>query len=189
MRSLSTLYLFRHVAFCLGLGAVVLINSGCRSYRLGHPGDLPYESIFVMPAQNKSYAPQAQALLSSEVRQTILRDTRVKLVAKEANADAVLSMEIVRYDRMPTARSQDDTVVARDFDLTLTVICSLYDQKNGNYLFRNREVSQTTNAFTENPFATDLLEEQGFLQAEYDAMPRLTRDLARKISDEVLSAW
>ncbi|MEM8867141.1 MAG: LPS assembly lipoprotein LptE [Verrucomicrobiota bacterium] len=177
-----------YLALCLSALAL-LLTSGCRSYQLGHAGELPYDSIFVKPAQNNSYAPQAQALLSSDLRQKILRDTRVKLVATEANADVILYIDIVDYDRRPTARSEADTVVARDFDLTLTARCSLYDQENGRYLFQNREVSQRTNAYTENPYAQTLAEQQGFLQSEYNAMPLLTRDLAQKIADEVLRTW
>ena len=30
---------------------------------------------------------------------------------------------------------------------------------------------------------------QDFLQSEYQAMPRLTRDLASRIADEVLNPW
>jgi hypothetical protein len=81
-------------------------------------------------------------------------------------------------------------VRARDFDLFLSAQISLYDQNRGDYMFEARTISERSNAYVDNPYlnesAADL---QTFQQAEYQAMPRLTRDLARKIADEVLSPW
>ena len=43
--------------------------SGCNSYQLGNPAELPFESIYIKPVSNDSFAPQAQEglhLLQSE---------------------------------------------------------------------------------------------------------------------------
>lgn len=163
---------------------------GCKSYQLGSPAELPFKTIYVKPVSNDSYAPQAQAILSSQIREAFIRDGRLQLVTSEESADSVLLVNLTEYRRNAASRSQNDTVVARDFDLYLTAKVSLFDQNQGDYYFENRELTERSNAYVENPYldASDP-QAQDFLQAEYQAMPRITRDLARKIADEVLSPW
>lgn len=164
--------------------------SGCKSYQLGNPAELPFQSIYIKPVANDSFAPQAQALLSSQIRSTFIRDGRTKLVTSEEAADAVLIVNLTDYDRRAAAFQGKDTEVASDFDLTLFAEVSLFNQNTGDYFFQERVVQETSNAFVNNPYADPQLPPtQDFLQSEYNAMPRLTRDLARKIADEVLSPW
>lgn len=170
--------------------AAVSFTSGCKSYQLGNPAELPFQSIYVKPVTNDSYAPQAQALLSSQIRDAFIRDGRTKLVASEADADAVLLVNLTEYNRRAAARQSSDTVRAADFDLTLVTEVSLYNQNKGDYFFQKRVIQESSNAFVGNPYATTgAVQTQDFLQSEYQAMPLLTRDLARKIADEVLSPW
>lgn len=170
--------------FALGLG------SGCKSYQLGHPADLPFETIYIQPAKNDSFAPQAQALLSSEVREAVIRDGRVKLVADPSAADAVLIMTLTDYERIGGTSRQNDTERAQDFDLILGVQLDLYDQVRGEYLFEGRRIQARTHAYQDNPFAAaGAPQTQDLIQSEYNAMPRLTRELGRKAADALLSAW
>ncbi len=177
------------LASLLSLGLATLVALGCKSYQLGGP-ELPFESIYVKPATNDSFAPQAQALLSGQIRDAFIRDGRLKLTTSEESADAVLLVNLTEYEREAASRARTDTVQARDFDLFLHAEISLYDQNRGDYMFEDREISERSNAYVDNPYRDDSADDlQGFLQAEYQAMPRLTRDLARKIADEVLSPW
>jgi hypothetical protein len=173
----------------LTLGILAAL-SGCKSYQLGNPAELPFQSIYIQPVANDSFAPQAQALLSSQIRQTFIRDGRTRLVTSEEEADAVLRVNLTEYESRAAARQSNDTAVARDFDLTLSAEVSLFNQNKGDYFFRDRPIEATSNAYVDNPYADSALPRtQDFLQSEYQAMPRLTRDLARKIADEVLSPW
>lgn len=180
----------RHIIFALLTLWAVAFLSGCKSYQFGNPTELPFKSIYIQPATNESFAPQAQALLSSQIREAFIRDGRAKLVTSEEDADAVLLVNLTEYGRQAAARRREDTALARDFDLTLTAEVSLFNQNKGDYYFQERELSERSNAYADNPYADPgALQTQDFLQAEYQAMPRLTRDLARKIADEVLSPW
>jgi len=162
----------------------------CKSYQLGSPATLPFESIYVRPVMNQSFAPQAQALLSSQIREAFLRDGRVRLVSDPSTADAVLVIDLTEYRRSPGARESNDTTVARSFSLGLVADISLYDQNRGRYYFRQRQASERANAYVNDPYANPALPEtQDFFQSEYQAMPRLTRGLAQKIANEVLSPW
>ncbi len=163
---------------------------GCQSYQLGHAAELPFETIYIEPVRNESFAPQAQALLSSEVREAVIRDGRVRLVADREEADALLLMTLTDYNRRASARRQDDTRRAQSFDLSMQVQLDLYDQINGDYLFRGRRVEARTQGYVDNPYAADgAPATQGLIQSEFNAMPRLARDLGRRAADEVLGAW
>lgn len=163
---------------------------GCKSYHLGSPVELPFKTIFVKPVSNDSFAPQAQVVLSSQLRDAFIRDGRLQLVTNEESADAVLLVNLTEYDRRAASRNRSDTIVARDFDLYLTADVSLFNQQNGDYYFENRRIKERSNAYVENPYLDpSVTQAQDLLQAEHQAMPRITRDLARRIADEVLSPW
>ncbi|WPJ97630.1 LPS assembly lipoprotein LptE [Coraliomargarita algicola] len=170
--------------------AAILI-SGCQSYQWGNPAELPFKSIYIKPVSNDSFAPQAQALLSGQIRDAFIRDGRTLLVTSEEDADAVLLVNLTNYKRRAAALSSQDTATAADFDLTLVAELSLYNQNQGDYFFEGRVIEETSNAYVNNPYlaSTATSNTQSFLQSEDQAMSLLTRDLARRISNEVLSPW
>lgn len=168
----------------------VAFISGCKSYQLGNPVELPFESIYIKAVTNDSFAPQAQALLSAQIRETFIRDGRIQVLSKAEAADAVLFVNLSEYKRRAAARQSVDTAVAAGFSLTLVSEVSLFDQNKGDYFFQNRVIQKSANAFVNDPYAAPAATQtQDFLQSEYQAMPRLTRELARRIADEVLSPW
>lgn len=166
------------------------LGIGCKSYQLGYPAELPFQTIFIQAANNDSFAPQAQALVSESVREAVIRDGRVRLTADPSTADAVLILTLRDYRRDAGTRLQTDTERSQDYDLSLRLQLDLYDQINEKFLFENRLVEARTKAYDGNPFApAQPPATQGLIQAEYNAMPRLARDLGRKAADELLSAW
>lgn len=171
--------------FALVLTAV----TGCRSYQLGHPSELPFDSIFIRPASNDSFAPQAQTLISSDLREAFIRDGRVKLVTDEADADVVLLVNLTDYDREPGARANDSTKKGFSFDIKLGAIVSLYDQNKGRYLFQNEKVDTSATAYIENPYLPAALNTQTYHIAERQAMPNVSRQMAQKIADRILGVW
>lgn len=179
--------LLRATLFGLLTVLTLHLSSGCAHYRWGHGATLPFERIYVQPADNASFAPQAQALISTQVREALLRDGRVKLVGSETAADAVLQIQLKDYLRTANARSSTDTEVARNFNLQLVAEIDLYNRHTNRYLIQNRSIYESTQAYTGNPYQDTNMD--GYARAEYQAMPRLTRGLARKISDAILSAW
>lgn len=173
----------------LTLFTVALI-SGCNSYQFGNPVELPFESIYIKPATNDSFAPQVQALLSAQIRDAFIRDGRTKLVTNRESADAVLLINVTEYNRRAAANQRVDTALASSFNLSLAANISLFNQNEGGYYFQERKIRKSSRAYVENPYAArGTGKAQNFLQSEYQAMPRLTRDLARRIADEVLNPW
>jgi hypothetical protein len=164
--------------------------SGCKSYQFGNPTELPFDSIYIKPVTNDSFAPQAQALISSQIRDIFIHDGRTKLVTSGEAADAVLIVNLTEYKRYAAARRSVDTTVAASFYLALAAEVSLFNQNKGDYYFQERMVWKSSNAYLNAPYdTTATTQSQDFLQSEYQAMPRLTRDLARRIADEVLNPW
>ena len=163
---------------------------GCNSYQLGNPAELPFESIYIKPVSNDSFAPQAQALLSTQIRDAFIRDRRIKLVTSREAADAVLAVNLTEYKRYAAARQSEDTITAASFRLVLAAEVSLFNQNKGDYYFHERIINESSSAYVDNPYATPAVAQtQDFLQMEYQAMPRLTHDLSRRIADEVLNTW
>ena len=177
------------LASCL-LAFTLLSTSGCRSYRLGHPEELPFETIFVQPASNESYAPQARAILSANLREAVIRDSRVRLVADPKNADAILEVSLVDYKRRSGTRNPSNTEVALDYDITLIAEFSLYNQKTNGYFFEGRKIEEKANVFVNNLYAVPgALDTQSLTQAEYQGLPQIARDLASKIASEAFGSW
>ena len=173
----------------IGLASIVVLCllTGCANYKLGSSASLPFKSIYIKPATNHSFAPQAQPIVSAQVRETFIHDGRVKLVASEEEADAVLYVDLTDYESNAAARRSDDTAIANDFDIHLTAKISLFNQAKGDYLFKERSIKARTNAYIGNPYAeTQIISYQ---QSERQAMTRLAREIARKVTDEVLSPW
>ena len=163
---------------------------GCNSYKLGNPVALPFESIYIKPVSNDSFAPQAQTLLSTQIRDAFIRDGRTKIVTSREAADAVLITNLNEYNRRAAARQSVDTNAAASFRLVIAAEISLFNQNKGDYYFQERIIKESSSAYVNNLYATPAVAQtQDFLQMEYQAMPRLTQDLARRIADEVLGTW
>jgi hypothetical protein len=163
--------------FCL-LSAVLCLP-GCAHYQLGTEGKLGFTTLYVAPVANKTLLPQAQAIVSTQLREAFIKDARVTLVDSAADADATLSVTITDYHREVTAAREDDTGLARKFALTLGTTCTLRDNRSGKELFAKRAVSVQRDAYTDS----------GQLQSEYQTLPLLADALAQKISHTVLDVW
>lgn len=167
-----------------------LLLTGCKNYQLGSSAELPFRSIYIQPVQNDSFAPQASAQVSIQLRETFIRDGRIRIVSKPENAEGILEVTLIDYSRTPAARSSKDTVRASDLDLTLKANFSLYAKSTGSFLLQNATAQNRVNAKTANPYidasATNI---DAYNQAERQSMPLLARGLSREIADQVLSPW
>lgn len=160
-----------------GLFFILAIFSGCSHYHLGSK-PLPFNTLYIEPVRNTSLAPQVQAPLTAQLRQTFLRNTSLTL-ASEESADATLSTTVTNYTRSATATREEDTDIGRSFAISATVKCSLTDNKTGKVLFSNRTISASVNASTDG----------GFQESEYRAMAAITENLSLQIKSLVVSVW
>lgn len=151
--------------------------AGCANYQLGDRVEQPYDTVYVKPVVNRSFAPQADALLAAQVIEDLNRSGQVK--TGDSDADVTLEIYLVDYQRGVTATRPQDTQAARAFSLTLVASITLTNNRTGEVYIKEREMSASQQAFTEG----------GFIQSEYQAMPVLTRKLAEDIASQVLGAW
>lgn len=167
------------VSRLLALVCCLLVVSACSHYQLGTGGKLSFATVYVAPAKNESRLPQAQAILTTEVRNALARDGRVALANSPQSADATLELVIRDYHRDVASVQERDTGLARKFTLTLGVACTLRDNRNGTVYFADRPIDTQRDAFTDG----------GQLQSEYQSVPLLAESLAQKIARAVLDVW
>jgi len=175
MRLLASTFYLRLLAVA---SAVVL--AGCANYHLGASGPLPFRTLYVAPVLVQTIVPQAAAPVSEMLRQALLQSGNLQL-ADQADADATLEIVLTRYDRGAAATQQSNSLNAESFTLTLTASCTLVDNRSGKRYFKDQVISVTEQAFVQNGVSFD--------ESEYQAIPRLARDLSEKIKDAVVSTW
>ncbi len=160
--------------------------AGCAHYQLGTTGKLNFQTLYIEPVENKAHIPQAVTSFSTQIREAFLHDGRVTLVNSPAEADATLTVSLSRYGRDVTSARPEDTGLARKFNLQLTALCTLRDNRSQTALFEKRPLLVEQQIFaTATPEQAD--SEQ--LHAEYQALPLLATTLAQKITHTTLDVW
>lgn len=156
-----------------------LLPAGCANYQLGTGAKVKFTTLFIAPVVGKTVIPQAQALVTTQLREAFIRDGRVALADSADAADAVLRISLVGYNRTVAVARADDTGLARRFDLTLQAQATLTDNRNKKTYFADRALSATRGVFTDS----------GLVPAEYETMPLLAEQLADKTVHAVLDVW
>ncbi len=172
-----------------GLGlvfATLLAFTGCSHYRLGTGAQVGFETLFIPPVTNQANLPQAVALVTTELRESFLRDGRVQLVASEDQADAVLIVDLVDYRRQRLTSQVGDTGLARKFGMTLVANCTLRLTGDDKPLFEKRRIVAERQLFTDGDAAPAY---DGQLQAQYQNLPLLAETLAEKLKAATLDVW
>lgn len=162
------------VTVLLGLGL-----AACAHYQLGTTTKLTFATLYVAPVEDCAMLPQARAIVATALRDALLRDGRVALVASPAGADVTLRVALVGYNREMAAANPADTGLARKFALHLHATCTLTDNRTSRPLFTDRDITVIKDAYTDS----------GQLQAEYQTVPLLAEALADKVAHAVLDVW
>jgi hypothetical protein len=166
-------------AVMLFTAAILGAGAGCSHYQLGTDTKLAFTTLYIEPVANKTLLPQAQALMSTQLRERFARDGRVTLVNSPQGADATLTVSIDDFHRTVATVREGDTGLARKFTETFGAVCTLRDNRAQKNLFVNRPVSTHRDAFTEG----------GQLQSEYQTLPLLAESLSERIAHAVLDVW
>ncbi len=167
-------------SWCAFAFAGVMALAGCAHYHLGASGALPFHTLYVPPARVVASVPQAAAPVSQMLRQSLLQEGNLELT-DQADADATLDVSLTNYQRGADATQQNNTLNAVSFTLMLEATCTLVDNRSGKVYFKDRKIQVLEQAFVQSGVS--------FNESEYQAMPRLARDLSQKIKDAVVSTW
>ncbi|HEY9250102.1 MAG TPA: LPS assembly lipoprotein LptE [Rariglobus sp.] len=166
--------------------AGLLLFSGCANYHLGTSGQVSFHTLYVAPVVNESNAPQVVAIVSTQLREAFLHDSRVVLVNTPEEADATLTVRLVKYGRDAQTSQSGDTGLTRKFDVTLDAEATLRDNRNHKPIFENRKLQATRQIFTDNQNGPGTGQQ---LQAEYQNIPLLAERLAKSIRGAALDVW
>lgn len=160
------------------LGAAILLG-GCAGYQLGTGSAPKFSTLFIAPVASETLIPQAQVLVTTQLREAFGRDGRVTLVNSADAADAVLTVSLASYGREAVVARQDDTGLARRFDVTLQAKATLTDNRTKQTLFAQRVLTARRGVFTDS----------GLVPAEYETLPLLAELLAKEATHAVLDTW
>jgi hypothetical protein len=172
--------LTRIFAKALLAGVVLLGLAGCAHYHLGAAGPLPFQKLYVAVAKNQSMAAQIQAPVTEMLRQSLLQEGNLELT-EQTDADATLEVVLIEYTRATAATQQGNSLNAQSYTLLLSADCTLVDNRTGKVYFKNRRIDASQVAYVQNG--------DSFSESEYQTIPKLARDLAEEIKDEVVSTW
>jgi len=158
----------------------LLFLCGCGSYHLGNPGlaNLSFKTLYIKPVINKTFVPQAQALLSEQLIR-FFQQSGIDVTQSEESADATLIVVMDKYFYRIFSSKSTDTTLASSFVVVLQANCSLIDNKSCCPLFENTKIASTFNAE-----ANDSVQ-----RVLYQDMPILTQKLANQIRNLVTGTW
>jgi Lipopolysaccharide-assembly len=171
----------------LFLAASVLLT-GCAHYQLGTGGKLTFATLYVEPVTTKVLIPQAQAIVSTQLRTAFTHDGRVSLVNSPEAADATLKIVLTEYRREVSTQRAGDSGLARKFTLIFGATATLTDNRTSRPLFTNRIVTVHRDIFTDEGNIGSVVKSNQ-LQAEYQALPLLADALTDKLTHTVLDVW
>lgn len=171
----GTLASFRILGLVCGLGLL----TACAHYRLGNEAKTHFATLFIAPVTASTAIPQAQALVTTQLREAFIRDGRITLAESAESADAVLQISLSGYDRTVAVARADDTGLGRRFDLALKAQATLTDNRNKQAFFVQRPLSAKRGVFTDN----------GLVPSEYQVLPLLAEQLASETVHAVLDVW
>ena len=164
------------------------LAAGCSHYQLGTQGKLAFTTLYVAPVENKTLVPQAQAPVATQVRDLLAKDGRVEIVNSPETADVTLRIVISDFRREVAAVREQDTGLASEFSETMSVLCTLRDNRSGRDFFTNRVLKAQRDVFVDNGDPhSGLVGNQ--LQAEYNTMPLLAQGIADRVAHTVLDVW
>ena len=163
--------------FCLILAACGLVS--CAHYRLGTGSAPKFSRLYIAPVTSEALIPQAQALITTQLREAFLKDGRIALASSAADADAVLHLTLTKYQRDVAVSRPDDTKLARRFDISLHARVTLSISADAQAGFTNRALSASRGVF----------KDSGQQQSEYQALPLLAEILAQETLHATLDTW
>lgn len=152
---------------------------GCAGYQLGTGTTPKFTTLFIAPVTTEALVPQARELVTTQLREAFIKDGRVRLVDSPAEADAVLQLALTGYDRVVAVSRQDDTGLARRFDVSLRAHATLTNERTKEAYFVRRPLTAKRGVFTDG----------GLVPSEYQALPLLAEQLANEATHTVLDTW
>ncbi|MDQ8201978.1 LPS assembly lipoprotein LptE [Pelagicoccus sp. SDUM812003] len=160
--------------------ALTLLSlSGCASYQLGSSTDLPYSVIRIDTPKNLTELAQVEAPLNAALREAVSRSATLQLNEGQ-RYDALLETTVIEAKREIAGVQSEDVGRGRKFELRITVSLSLRSSSQPDRFFirdRQFEIRQ------------DVYSDSGLVEAEYQAMPEISREIAERAVEIIEDLW
>jgi len=154
--------------------------SGCFGYHVGPVK--PYylrdvHSIAVPTFKNRTLVPRIEVLVTDTLIKQFQQDGTFEITSDD-KADATLTGEISRINRLPARSVRENVLATTEFNLALSVKFTLTG-RDGKPLAGPSEVTGTTSFFVSSDVTTD----------ERQALPLATEDLATRLVTQLSEGW
>jgi hypothetical protein len=156
-----------------------MLSAGCISYFSERNAPLEFDKIYVAPIKNDSFAPQAQELLTKQIRKKLATHPGLEVVSSPENA-GILEITIVDFGQSTATTSDNDTIRAKSFDVRMAVVCTLSNSETGKVYFTDFSIVEAVECHVLN---------NDFQASQYQAIPKLTSKLADRIYDFIYNLW
>ena len=157
-----------------------LAISGCLGYHVGPVK--PYylrdvHTVAVPTFRNRTLVPHVEVLVTDTLIKQFQQDGTFRITGDD-NADATLSGEIYRINRLPARSVRGNVLATTEFSLGLTVKYTL-TARDGKQVSGPAEVTGNTTFFVSSDVTTD----------ERQALPLATEDLATRLVAQLSEGW
>jgi hypothetical protein len=152
--------------------------TGCAGYHVGPLLKGNYKTVAVPMFKNHTYHPQVEAQVTNALIKRLQSDGALQ-VASIDNADVLVTGEVTRYLRGALRSVRQETREPREYKLTIEVRISVRDQRTGQLLLKPTLVTGSAETF----IGSDLQ------SAEYQALPLIADDVARRASRLLTESW
>ena len=158
--------------------ALILLLAGCAGYRLGPTLSAEYRSVAVPMFRNKTYKPQIEAQITNGIIKRFQADGTLR-VDSVANADVVLSGNIIGYHRNQLRSRSAETGTPREYRINIEVKIEARERVTGKIVVAPITVTGSADTFIGNDLQS----------AEEQVLPLIAEDLARQVVTLLAEKW
>lgn len=170
--------------FIAGLAFLLLAVTGCGYHTVGSASHIPagVHLVAVPVFENRTQLPHLEMWMTQDVTRELTARTKISVVPKTADADAVLKGVILTETALPlTYTSNPTTTTTSSYVVTVTAKVTLTDA-HGHVLFENDNYS-----FREVYESTEQL--ASFIEEDSPALRRLSKDFAKSVVSDMLESF
>jgi hypothetical protein len=155
-----------------------LVAGGCAGYRIGPMLQADYKSIAVPMFANKTLTPQLEAQITNGILKRLQADGSLR-IDSVANADVVLTGEILRYNRHPLRSLRNESGTPREYRISIDARVEARSRATGKTVVPAMVLTGYADTF----IGSDLQ------AAEQQLLPLIADDLARQVVTLLVEKW
>ncbi len=162
------------------MGLILLAASvcGCAGYRLGSMLPPDIKTVHVPTFINRTTEPMIEVDTTSATIRQLQQDGSLTLAGNE-EADAILIVVLTDYSLEPLAYSTLEKTTADEYRIRIRALAVLKRRSNDQVLVENASVTGESTFFIEGDFTS----------SKQRGLPEASKDLGRKIVEQIVEAW